>query len=143
MQRDLREASSRFVTQLQRSPRRRIPLPQVREAFAQACPELAEQAERRHVLKELIQTAVDQGICRLPRNARARDRLDPTGLPLFIVLNRSAAPRPIVIPPGYAWHPLLGFAVDEHSRRRLECLKAINEWLKRRPHLTIVVPIKE
>lgn len=94
-------------------------------------------------MKELIQTAVDQGICRLPRNVRARDRLDPTGLPLFIALNRFAAPRPIVIPPGYAWQPLLGFAVEERSRRRLECLKAINEWLKRGPDLTTVVPIKE
>lgn len=143
MQPDLREANSRFVAELQRSSRRRIPLPQIRQAFGQACPELAEQAERRHILKGLIQEAVEQGICRLPRDARARDRLDSAGLPLFVVLNRSAVPRATVIPPGYAWHPLLGFAVEERSRRRLECLKAINEWLKGGPDLKIIVPIKE
>src|SRR5688572_19657498 len=128
MQHDLREASSRFVTELQRSSRRRVPLPRIREVFAQACPELAEQAERRQFLKELICQAAEQGICQLPRDARARDRLDSAGLPLFVLLNQVSAPRTIVIPPGYAWHPLLGFAVEERSQRRLECLKAINEW---------------
>jgi hypothetical protein len=143
MQRDLREVGERFVAELRCGPRRRISLNEVRAAFARACPELAEQAERRQYLIELIQNAINGGACRLPRDSKARDRQDPSGLPLFIVLTApDKAPR-VVVPQGYPWHPILQFALEERSRRRLRCLKAINEWLKRNPDIATVVPIKE
>jgi hypothetical protein len=143
MQPDLRSAGERFVGELKLNPRRRVPLEQIRSAYAQVCPELAERADARRHLKTLILTAVEQGVCRLPRKVTSRDRQNEDGLPLFIVLNRPARASRVVIPPGYAWHPMLAFAVEERSARRLECLKTINEWLKRSPDLQTRIPIKE
>lgn len=143
MQLDLRSASERFVAELKLHARRRVPLPQIRLAYTLACPELAERADGRRYLKALLLTAVEQGVCRLPRKATSRDRPDEDGLPLFIILNRPTRAPPVVTHRGYAWHPMLAFAVEERSARRLECLKMINEWLKRNPDLETRVPIKE
>jgi hypothetical protein len=38
---------------------------------------------------------------------------------------------------------LLAFATRERSQQRLECLRDINEWLKRGPDLNLMVPVKE
>lgn len=115
----------------------------IRDAFARACPEYAEEADARRYLNELIRIAVEQDSLRLPRKAIARDRPDEDGLPLFIVLNRPSRSAHVVVARGYPWHPMLSFAVDEKSSRRLDCLRTINEWLKGAPNLRLTIPIKE
>jgi len=137
------EPVDRLLLALRNAGRRRIPLDLVREAFAVACPELAEQADRRSRLAQLLQSAGAAGDILLPRRSQSWDRAGGIPLPGFVTVPASGGPRPLVIPPGYAWHPLLGFAASERNRLRLEAAKHINEWLKTDPDLSLVVPIKE
>jgi hypothetical protein len=115
----------------------------LRQQFAVACPELAEQPDRRTRLAETLRSAADTGEILLPKGARSWDRAGGAALPGFVVL---ATPRPQpgpAVTPGYAWHPLLNFAAGERNRLRLESAKRINEWLKNEPDLSLIVPIKE
>lgn len=137
------EPASRLVRALKKTGRRRIPLAMLRQQFASACPELAEQPDRRSRLAETLRSAADTGEILFPRGARSWDRAGGAALPGFVLL---ATPRPQRVPavePGYAWHPLLSFAVRERNRLRLESAKLINEWLKSDPDLSFIVPIKE
>jgi hypothetical protein len=139
----LLEPASRLVRALKKTGRRRIPLDMLRQQFASACPELAEQPDRRTRLAEALRSAADTGEILLPRSARSWDRAGGAPLPGFVML---AAPRPAPTPaiePGYGWHPLLRFAASERNRLRLESARHINEWLKSDPDLTLIVPIKE
>ena len=137
------EPASRFVRALKKTGRRRIPLDMLRQQFASACPELAEQPDRRTRLAETLRSAADTGEILFPKGARSWDRAGGAALPGFVVL---ATPRPNrgpAVEPGYAWHPLLNFAAGERNRLRLESAKRINEWLKGDPDLSFIVPIKE
>jgi hypothetical protein len=136
------DALERLVCALREGGRRRISLDRLRNDFARACPELAEQADRRDHLAQLIQRAAAQGILSLPRSTKAWDRAGVAELPTFVVLSAPPVTRPAPIP-GYAWHPLLNFAAYERNTRRLQTLRMINEWLKTDPDLTYSVPIKE
>jgi hypothetical protein len=137
------EPASRLVRALKKTGRRRIPLDLLREQFASACPELAEQPDRRTRLAEALRHAAEAGDIVLPRQARSWDQAGGAPLPGFVTLAASEAPAPPAVPLGYAWHPLLGFAAGERNRLRLESAKGINEWLKGNPDLTLTVPIKE
>lgn len=136
------DAFDRFLSALRAGGQRRIRLDRLRSAFARACPELAEQADRRDHLAGLIQTGATRGELGLPRGIKPWDRSGAAALPTFITLN---LPRPCRPAPtsGYAWHPLLAFAARESNVRRLQTLRDINEWLKTDPDLTYTVPIKE
>jgi hypothetical protein len=137
------EPATRLVCALTKTGRRRIPLEMLRQQFAVACPELAEQPDRRTRLAEALRTAADTGAILLPKRTQNWDRTGGAPLPGFVVL---AAPRPQrapTVPPGYGWHPLLAFAASERNRLRLESVKQINEWLKTDPDLSLIVPIKE
>jgi hypothetical protein len=138
----LPDAFDRLLSALRGGGQRRITLEQLRTEFARACPELAEQADRRDHLSRLIQAAAARGALNLPRNAAAWDRAGAAALPRFIVLNVPRVRRPAPIP-GYAWHPVLAFAAHEANARRLATLRTVNEWLKTDPDLTYTVPIKE
>jgi hypothetical protein len=138
----LPDALDRFVSVLRSRSQRRISLDRLRDDFARACPELAEQADRRDLLARLIQRAAQRGAFNLPRSSAAWDRAGIAPLPKFVVLSVPPARRPAPTA-GYAWHPLLGFAAQERNARRLTTLHAINEWLKNDPDLTYTVPIKE
>lgn len=138
-----READARLLSALKRTGRRRIPLEALRRHFATACPELAEQPDRRTHLARLIQKAADSGDIILPRQSQSWDRTGGAALPGFVLLSLPRTPRIPPVAQGYSWHPLLGFAASERNRLRLEAAKQINEWLKNDPDLTLVVPIKE
>ncbi len=135
----LLEPAQRFVRALQKTGRRRIPLDMLRQLFAAACPEFAEQPDRRTRLGAILRTAAKSGAILLPRSWHNWDKTGGAALPLFITL-APAQPAP---PSGYAWHPLLTFASGERNRLRLESAQRINEWLKADPDLDLVVPIKE
>ena len=137
------EPATRLVRALKKTGRRRIPLDMLREQFASACPELAEQPDRRTRLAEALRHAADAGDIMLPRQARSWDHVAGAPLPGFVMLAALDTPPAPIISPGYAWHPLLSFASGERNRLRLESAKRINEWLKSDPDLTLIVPIKE
>lgn len=137
------EVVVRFVKALRDTGRRRIPLDRLRREFAIACPELAEQADRRTRLSQVIQTAAESGDILLPRRAQSWDRTGGAPLPGFILLAVSQLPREPAVALQYSWHPLLHFIAGQRNRLRLEAAKRINEWLKQDPDLTFVVPIKE
>lgn len=137
------EAASRFLRALKRTGRRRIPLDMLRREFASACPELAEQPDRRTRLAEALLNAADTGEILLPKQRRSWDHAGGAALPGFVMLAGPRQPRPPVVIAGYAWHPLLSFAAGERNRLRLESAKRINEWLKSDPDLSLIVPIKE
>lgn len=137
------DALTRLVSSLHGVGRRRIRLDLLKDAFAEACPELAEQPDRRNHLAALIERAAGQGVMMLPRGQRSWDRIGGSPLPSFVVLSLPEARQSTVVAPGYAWHPLLAFAADERHPMRLASLKLINEWLKTDPSLSIIVPIKE
>src|SRR5687767_9315943 len=101
-----RDAFDRFLTALRGGGQRRITLDRLRREFARACPELAEQADRRDHLARLIEIAATRGALNLPRTSAAWDRAGAAALPRFIVLSVPPVQRPAPIP-GYAWHPLL------------------------------------
>jgi hypothetical protein len=137
------EPASRLVRALKKTGRRRIPLDMLRQQFASACPELAEQPDRRTRLAETLRSAADTGEILLPKGARSWDHVGGAALPGFVLL---ATPRPERTPAvvsGYAWHPLLSFGASERNRLRLESAKCVNEWLKSDPDLSFIVPIKE
>lgn len=136
------DAFDRFLTALRSGGQRRISLDRLRTEFARACPELAEQADRRDHLARLIQNAATRGALNLPRSSTAWDRAGAAALPRFVVLTVPPARRAATIP-GYAWHPLLAFAAQERNTRRLATLRLVNEWLKADPDLSYTVPIKE
>jgi hypothetical protein len=115
----------------------------LRQHFATACPELAEQPDRRTRLAELLQTAAEIGDIVLPRGPRSWDKTGGVALPGFVALTAVHSPSPPVVSADYAWHPLLAFAAAERNRLRLESAQRINEWLKTDPDLRLVVPIKE
>ena len=137
------EPAARLIQALKQTGRRRIPLDQLRKEFAAACPELAEQADRRTRLAQLLQSAAASGEIVLPLGKRSWDRTGGTPLPGFVLLATPVPPRAPAVAPGYSWHPLLGFAAIERNRLRLEAARCINEWLKSDPDLTLNVPIKE
>ncbi len=137
------EPANRLIRVLESTGRRRISLDQLRREFAKACPELAEQPDRRSHLASVIQRAAAEGTIRLPQGSKAWDRAGAEILPAFIVLTTPRPARSTITLSSYAWHPLLTFAHDERHRRRLETLKLINDWLKTDPDLTVTVPIKE
>jgi hypothetical protein len=137
------EAASRLVRALKKTGRRRIPLDILRREFASACPELAEQPDRRTRLAEALRSAAATGAILLPRQTRSWDRAGSAALPGFVMLAEPRPERPATVPSGYAWHPLLAFAAGERNRLRLESAKRINEWLKSDPDLSLTVPIKE
>jgi hypothetical protein len=137
------EPAARLIQALKQTGRRRIPLDQLRKEFAAACPELAEQADRRSRLAQLLESAAASGEIVLPVGKRSWDRTGGMPLPGFIVLAGPAPPRIPAVAPGYSWHPLLGFAASERNRLRLEAARHINEWLKSDPDLSLNVPIKE
>jgi hypothetical protein len=139
----LPEPASRFVRALKKTGRRRIPLDMLRQQFASACPELAEQPDRRTRLAETLRSAADTGEILFPKGARSWDRAGGAALPGFVVLATPRPEREPAVEPGYAWHPLLNFAAGERNRLRLESAKRINEWLKSDPNLSLIVPIKE
>lgn len=137
------EPADRLVRALKKTGRRRIPLEMLRQQFVTACPELAEQPDRRTRLADALRSAADTGEILLPKQSRSWDRTGGAALPGFVML---ATPRPQLSPvvaPGYGWHPLLAFAARERNRLRLESAKQINEWLKSDPDLSLMVPIKE
>jgi|ERR1043166_6879761 hypothetical protein len=136
------EPAARLVQALKQTGRRRIPLDQLRKEFAAACPELAEQADRRTRLAQLLQSAAASGEIVLPLGKRSWDQTGGMPLPGFVLL-AAPPPRAPAVAPGYSWHPLLGFAALERNRLRLESARCINEWLKSDPDLTLNVPIKE
>ncbi|HEX5281032.1 MAG TPA: hypothetical protein VFW28_13215 [Micropepsaceae bacterium] len=115
----------------------------LRQQFATACPELAEQPDRRTRLAEALRSAADTGEVLLPKGTRSWDRAGGAALPGFIVLTTPRSQRAPAVATGYAWHPLLAFAAGERNRLRLESAKRINEWLKTDPDLSLIVPIKE
>jgi Uncharacterized protein conserved in bacteria C-term(DUF2220) len=137
------EPAARLIQALKQTGRRRIPLGQLRREFAAACPELAEQADRRTRLAQLLQNAAASGEIVLPLGKRSWDRTGGAPLPGFVLLAEPAAPRAPAVAPGHSWHPLLGFAATERNRLRLEAARCINEWLKSDPDLSLNVPIKE
>jgi hypothetical protein len=139
----LPEPASRLVRALKKTGRRRIPLDIVRREFASACPELAEQPDRRMRLAEALRGAADTGEIRLPKQMRNWDRIGGAALPGFVVVTTPRSPDSPAIAPGYTWHPLLAFAATERNHLRLQSAKRINEWLKGDPDLTLIVPIKE
>jgi hypothetical protein len=136
------DAFDRFLSALRAGGQRRIRLARLRSEFARACPELAEQADRRDHLAGLIQTGATRGELSLPRGPKPWDRSGAAALPTFITLNLPPPNQPAPTS-GYAWHPLLAFAAHESNVRRLRTLRTINEWLKTNPDLTYTVPIKE
>ena len=136
------DAFSRFLGALRSDAQRRVRLERLRIHFAHACPELAEQADRRDHLAGLIQLGAARGEWVLPRGPKSWDRSGAAPLPTFIALNRTSPERPTHTS-GYAWHPLLAFATRESNARRLKTLRRINEWLKSDPDLRYSVPIKE
>ncbi|QQO35341.1 hypothetical protein JJC00_06560 [Bradyrhizobium diazoefficiens] len=139
----LLEPADRLVRALKKTGRRRIPLEMLRKQFASACPELAEQPDRRTRLADALRVAADTGEILLPKQAQSWDRTGGAALPGFVMLaTRRPQPSPVVAP-GYGWHPLLAFAARERNRLRLQSAKRINEWLKTDPDLSLVVPIKE
>jgi hypothetical protein len=135
--------TARLLRALQNTGRRRIPLELLRKEFAAACPELAEQPDRRTHLADALQAAASAGDILLPRRSQSWDKTGGAALPGFVTLATPRLPRVSAVTPGYAWHPLLSFAAGERNRLRLEAAKRINEWLKSDPDLTLVVPIKE
>jgi hypothetical protein len=137
------EPEARLVQALKETGRRRIPLDQLRKEFAAACPELAEQADRRSRLAQLLQNAAASGEIVLPLGKRSWDRTGGAPLPGFVLLAEPAPRLAPAVAPGYSWHPLLGFAAAERNRLRLEAARCINEWLKSDPDLSLNVPIKE
>jgi hypothetical protein len=139
----LLEPASRLVRALKKTGRRRIPLEMLRRHFATACPELAEQPDRRTRLAEALQSAADTGDILLPRGAHSWDRAGGAPLPGFVTLALLEPARAPAIEPGYGWHPLLKFAASERNRLRLRAAKRVNEWLKIDPDLALTVPIKE
>src|SRR5262249_52291424 len=136
----LLEPASRLVRALKKTGRRRIPLDMLRRYFAAACPELAEQPDRRTRLAEALQSAADTGDILLPRGARSWDRAGGAPLPGFVTLAAQPTPAP-AIESGYSWHPLLKFAASERNRLRLQAARRVNEWLKTDPDLTLIAPI--
>jgi len=137
------DPATRLIHALKKTGRRRIPLEMLRQEFASACPELAEQPDRRTRLAEALRSAAETGDIFLPRRAQSWDKGGNAPLPGFVLLSTPRPPRPAAVAPGYAWHPLLGFAAGERNRLRLESVRRINEWLKGDPDLTLIVPIKE
>lgn len=137
------DAIDRFVRALGSTGQRRITLDKLRVVFAAACPELAEQPDRRTHLAQLIQQAAGHDELMLPRGASAWDRAGASALPNFVILNAERSVRDPAVPAGYAWHPLLAFAASERNALRLAALTTVNEWLKTGPDLDCVVPIKE
>jgi hypothetical protein len=139
----LPEPADRLVRALKKTGRRRIPLQMLRQQFATACPELAEQPDRRTRLADALRSAADTGDILLPKQSRSWDRTGGAALPGFVMLATSRLQPSPVVAPGYGWHPLLAFAARERNRLRLESAKRINEWLKNDPDLNLIVPIKE
>jgi hypothetical protein len=137
------EPASRLLCALKKTGRRRIPLDMLRQEFASACPELAEQPDRRMRLAEALRSAAATGEILLPKRTQSWDRAGGAALPGFVMMATPRPQRPPAIAPGYAWHPLLAFAASERNRLRLESAKRINEWLKSDPDLNLIVPIKE
>jgi hypothetical protein len=107
----------------------------VRQEFASACPELAEQPDRRTRLAEALRGAADTGEIRLPKQMRSWDRTGGGALPGFVVLATPQPPASPAVASGYTWHPLLAFAASERNHLRLQSAKTINEWLKGDPDL--------
>jgi hypothetical protein len=138
----LHEPSARLIRTLESTGRRRISLAQLREEFAKACPELAEQPDRRSHLAGLIQRAAEAGAIKLPSGSKAWDRTG-VSLPAFIVLTARQPVRPAIVAPNYGWHPLLAFAANERHPRGLAEQKIITEGLTGEPYRTLSVPIKE
>ena len=116
----LPEPASRFVRALKKTGRRRIPLDMLRQQFASACPELAEQPDRRTRLAEMLRSAADTGEILFPKGARSWDRAGGAALPGFVVLATPRPEREPAVEPGYGWHPLLNFAAGERNRLRLD-----------------------
>lgn len=136
------EPTTRLVREMQHTGRKRIPLDQLRAVFARACPELAEQPDRRAHLAQLLERAKEEGAIEFPRGSQRWDRTG-AALPAFVVLAMPRVTRRAVASVGCAWHPMLAFAAHERNPQRLQILAFINEWLKNDPNRALVVPIKE
>jgi len=75
----------------------------LRQHFATACPELAEQPDRRTRLAELLRSAAEIGDVVLPRGSRSWDRTGGVALPGFVALTAVHSPPPPVVSTDYAW----------------------------------------
>ena len=116
---------SPFEQQLRSLGKRRIRLPELRDAYFRAHPEALDAPDSRHLLHDALRDLNDGGAVELP--ATGWDKSGDPPLPNTLQLKNTAlkrSPRD-----AQAWLPKLAFAADERNRSRRMTLEAINAFL--------------
>ena len=107
--------------------KRRIRLPEIRDAYLRAHPDALDAPDLRRLLLEALRRLERDEVADLPAPGR---RWDTSGSP---ALPRTASLRDVArsrrSPKAHAWLPALAFAADERHPARRAALRAINEFL--------------
>lgn len=130
-----------FLELLRRSPRKRVPLADLREHFFSAYPESQNSPDRGQQLLEALRHLEADGELTFPA-AGSWERIGAPPLPLWISLRRESTTKPRSDADSVSWVPELGFW-PELRPAQLEMLKPINEFLLRHRGKLRLVPIKE
>lgn len=131
---------SSFASALQASPKKRVPLADLKGLFFGANPHLANATNRDALLFQELADLAAQGALSLPA-AASYERFGNPPLPLFATLSKPA-PMPAVDYSREPWLPVMGFWPELKSNQLPVALR-INEWLRGHPGPLMQVPLKE
>lgn len=135
--------AQRMLNWLQEQPGKRITQEQLRNGFAEACPELANSGAFRAELRTVLQKLEVEGRLVLPKGAKSWDALGSPKLPLSVTLIRASVPSRATASTTI-WVPELACAAGVRRTDTLERLRRINEYLiHQRDRVQTVVPFRE
>ena len=107
--------------------KRRIRLPEIRDAYLRAHPDALNAPDLRRLLLEALRRVERDEVADLPAPGRTWDTSGSPALPRTASLREVARSRRS--PKAHAWLPALAFAADERHPVRREDLRAINTFL--------------
>lgn len=133
--------SAEFLSRLQKSSRKRVPLEEVRREFFDAHPELVASPTRNAQLLDALRALEQAQLIQLPAPG-SWEKLGNPPLPNWVQLARDTSKAESEDYSAIPWVPELGFW-PELKGTALESAKVINEFLLRRRGSLRQVPIKE
>lgn len=132
---------SAFLEALQSSPRKRVPLDELRRRYFSLYPDVQNSPDRGVMLLRALKELEAGGALSLPA-AGSWEQVGSPALPLWVTLKSSPRSNVAVNHADVTWAPELGFWPDLRSSQ-LSALRPINDFLLRRRGAFSSVPIKE
>lgn len=132
---------STFLAALLASPRRRVPLDDLRRHYFSLYPDVQNSADRGALLLQALRELEATGVIGLPA-ATSWEQAGSPPLPRWVTLKGPASSAAPASHAGVTWAPELGFW-PELKPTQLSALRPINDFLLRRRGTFLQVPIKE